>query len=917
MRAKKFLLGFTFCLSMPLAYANPVVDNVAAGKVDIAATASHLQIHQQTPQAIINWQSFNIAPTESVHFQQPLNGIALNRINPNQGASEIAGRLSATGNIILSNAAGIHFGSTAQVDVGGLLATTANISDRNFLANNFQFVDHSGRNGTVSNAGTIRAADHGFVAMLAPHVKDTGKITAHLGQVEHYSTTKFTMKFGNNDLVHFAVDPETVKEAVHSKTLIVDDGKVLVTAKTAKNVLDNIVKRDKAGEANYAYMHKGNLILSSRHDIHPEHMNHDITVGVVHTKPAAAAPAPEERCIAGRVVAAPAAPSVPTSSAASINHTNPAPEYKLAEQQAIPERPSSSLSNHSNSDSEYEMVSSAPAPTIPMPHPVARALASSSQPTASIARPSSPLSPHSDSDSEYEMIGSTVPAISTPHPVARPSSPLSQRSDSDSEYEMVNAPNPDIAVITPEGFINIAPSYYSPSEPSAMLIAPLQRVEIKLEHDDKPTNNNTTQTYVTNAISTSSTLANSDSRTLAAAIFQNESPLQITEEKPITTTVAPEPLLPDIQSEYEMINSTINEEKPLIPAIVQEPPVIANNHTDSDSEYEMVMAPDPAITVTTAEGFINIDPQYRTEPLSPITNPDADYVAVGLPEPRLWETTEEGFINIDPYHTVPAGGQSPIAEENSPPLSPNFDLSSYDFENYHSFSTEQKAELHSRISNSTLQLLLPFPNYHGIQQLPGTPQSEISDDEKPLPVNLTTAHALPSIDPAPTTPLNSSNAQPAIEEHAVIPVLTNATTTPLPSLSPMASTILNISKNIKLPAIAPITANTDAENDPRQQNSNDDIPIALTTIALLLYLLDSNYNLTTIESSRPTTKLFKQNYQYTYDNPEPSLKKPIGLSYHDCHVTLKNTTLHDNYFNCVMEKTSDKLFGESDEDKEA
>ena len=287
MKAKYLLLVGLMNLILPCAYANPVIDNVAAGKVEVTATDSHLHVHQNTPQAIVNWQSFNIAQHESVHFQQPPQGIALNRIDANQGASQIAGRLSATGNIILSNAAGIHFGSTAQVDVAGLVATTANISDRNFLSGNYAFEDNSGRNGSVTNAGTINASEHGFVALMAPHVANTGRINAHLGQIEHYSTTQFTLNFNGNDLVHFAVDQDTLEKAAKSKTLKRDNGKVAVSAKTAKKVLDNVIKLAPGSEANFVHVRGDTIILSAKDESHGkmyiDPRGNNIIVGAAHT----------------------------------------------------------------------------------------------------------------------------------------------------------------------------------------------------------------------------------------------------------------------------------------------------------------------------------------------------------------------------------------------------------------------------------------------------------------------------------------------------------------------------------------------------------------------------------------------------------------------------------------------------------
>src|SRR5438876_1080935 len=86
-------------------YANPQVGGVVSGNVSISQSGGNTVVTQTSQKAIVNWDSFNIAPGEHTHFQQPTGGIILNRINPNQGASEIYGRLTSTGTVVLVNAA--------------------------------------------------------------------------------------------------------------------------------------------------------------------------------------------------------------------------------------------------------------------------------------------------------------------------------------------------------------------------------------------------------------------------------------------------------------------------------------------------------------------------------------------------------------------------------------------------------------------------------------------------------------------------------------------------------------------------------------------------------------------------------------------------------------------------------------------
>jgi len=162
------------------AYALPAGGVVSAGDAAISSGAGSTTITQSTSNAAINWQSFDIGQTESVRFVQPdSNSVALNRV---LGAdpSSIQGSLTANGQVFLLNPNGILFGQGAQVNVGGLVASTLGITDSDFMAGRYQLT--SGGNGTVLNQGSINA-DGGYVALLGANVSNEGIISARLGTV--------------------------------------------------------------------------------------------------------------------------------------------------------------------------------------------------------------------------------------------------------------------------------------------------------------------------------------------------------------------------------------------------------------------------------------------------------------------------------------------------------------------------------------------------------------------------------------------------------------------------------------------------------------------------------------------------------------------------------------------------------------
>jgi len=102
---------------------------VTSGTARSIRTDTSLTVNQLTNKAIFNWDSFNIGVDGRVVFNQPdANSIALNRIH-DANPSQIFGSLQANGQLYLLNQNGFLFGSTARVNVGGLVASSLNITD--------------------------------------------------------------------------------------------------------------------------------------------------------------------------------------------------------------------------------------------------------------------------------------------------------------------------------------------------------------------------------------------------------------------------------------------------------------------------------------------------------------------------------------------------------------------------------------------------------------------------------------------------------------------------------------------------------------------------------------------------------------------------------------------------------------------
>src|SRR5436853_884334 len=268
---REFLLATTcFMAASQVGYAAatlPTGFSVGAGAGSVSTpNATTKTIHQTTDKAIFNWQSFSISSGAGVNFQQPGSGsIALNRVT-GPGASQIGGSLTANGQVWLVNPNGVFFGAGSQVNVGGLLATTADIRNQDFLAGNYSFSGATGA--AISNQGTLRAASGGSVVLAGSRVTNSGLIRADLGTVQLAAGKSFALDLTGAKLISFQVTAPVDQPAAPGAALIrntgtlgATGGQVLLTARAAKSVVDNVINTSGIVEAKSASLVNGQIVL--------------------------------------------------------------------------------------------------------------------------------------------------------------------------------------------------------------------------------------------------------------------------------------------------------------------------------------------------------------------------------------------------------------------------------------------------------------------------------------------------------------------------------------------------------------------------------------------------------------------------------------------------------------------------------
>jgi filamentous hemagglutinin len=93
-------------------------------------------VKQRQQQALLEWDSFNVGRNTHLQFDQSDGGaaapqwIAFNRVSdPSGRPSQILGRISSQGQVYIINQNGILFGSTSQINVRGLAASSLPLND--------------------------------------------------------------------------------------------------------------------------------------------------------------------------------------------------------------------------------------------------------------------------------------------------------------------------------------------------------------------------------------------------------------------------------------------------------------------------------------------------------------------------------------------------------------------------------------------------------------------------------------------------------------------------------------------------------------------------------------------------------------------------------------------------------------------
>ena len=270
-------IGFSFAtyaapatanLTAPAATQLPTGAQVSAGTATVSQSGAVLTVKQSSPNAALNWQTFNVGSQASVNFEQPSSqSVTLNRVldsNP----SQIFGKLSANGSVFLQNPNGVYFAPGSSVDVGSLVATTHSISDTDFMSGNYSF-SRTGSTGKILNQGTLTSKLGGYIALLAPEVQNQGVVIAKGGTIVLAAGETFQLQFeANQALTNILVSPATVAAYVENgNAVMAPGGLVILSAQAANAIQGGVVKNTGSIQADGLVNDGGVIRLVASHSI--------------------------------------------------------------------------------------------------------------------------------------------------------------------------------------------------------------------------------------------------------------------------------------------------------------------------------------------------------------------------------------------------------------------------------------------------------------------------------------------------------------------------------------------------------------------------------------------------------------------------------------------------------------------------
>ncbi|EEL2206579.1 hypothetical protein G9J39_003407 [Salmonella enterica] len=260
-----FLTGLVVSLLPGMVLAAPALPTggqIVAGQGSISTSGNQMTVNQNTHGMVTNWNSFDIGAGHTVQFVQPgSSAVALNRVTGGH-ESQILGTLKANGQVMLINPAGVMFGQGAKVNTAGLVASTRNISNEDFMAGRYTFSGGGMPGAQVVNQGSLTTTKGGYIVLAADRVRNSGTITTPSGKTVLAAADRVTLQLDGTGLASVSVNGSVVNALVENRGLIsATDGRVYLTARGKDMLLNTVVNNSGTVEAKGLSERGGEIVL--------------------------------------------------------------------------------------------------------------------------------------------------------------------------------------------------------------------------------------------------------------------------------------------------------------------------------------------------------------------------------------------------------------------------------------------------------------------------------------------------------------------------------------------------------------------------------------------------------------------------------------------------------------------------------
>ena len=263
----------------PAPTALPTGMRLVAGSASAVTNGATLTVNQQSGRAAIDWKTFDIGAAASVRFHDPSSrSVTLNRVI-SANASQIAGRLSSNGQVVVINQSGVVFLPGSVVDAQSIVASAAGITEANMragVASGHFVLDQPARQGArIENHGTITVRQAGLAALVGPQVANSGVIHAPMGHVVLAGVASNVVDLYGDGLLSIDVTRQSVELAgpggkartalvTNTGVILAEGGSVTLTTAAVEGVIDNLVTAGGSISADSATAGGGRVVVDAR-----------------------------------------------------------------------------------------------------------------------------------------------------------------------------------------------------------------------------------------------------------------------------------------------------------------------------------------------------------------------------------------------------------------------------------------------------------------------------------------------------------------------------------------------------------------------------------------------------------------------------------------------------------------------------